>query len=58
MFGRIANAVRTACLSPRLGQALFGFIITLLRAEVTNVLDVRTKTLVQLKTSTLNACRY
>ncbi len=58
MFGRVANAVRIASHTPRLAQSIFGFIVASLRKEITENLDVRTKTLVILKTSTLNGCAY
>jgi hypothetical protein len=58
MFGRVANAVRVAAHSPKLAQAIFGFLVAALREEVTGILDVRTKALVILKTSMLNGCRY
>ena len=58
MFGRTANAVRVASHSPKLAQAIFGFLVAALRYEITEVLDVRTKCLVILKTSTLNGCAY
>ena len=58
MFGRAANAMRVAAHSPRLAQSIFGFIVAALRKEITEVLDVRTKTLVILKTSMLNGCKY
>ncbi|MDP6278580.1 MAG: hypothetical protein QGI11_08720, partial [Nitrospinota bacterium] len=58
MFGRVANAMRVASHSPKLAQSIFGFIVASLREVITGVLDVRTKTLVILKTSTLNGCRY
>jgi hypothetical protein len=58
MFGRVANAVRTAAHSPKLAQSIYGFIVAALREEVTGILDVRTKALVILKTSMLNGCRY
>ena len=58
MFGRVANAVRTAAHSPKLAQSIFGFIVASLREEVTGILDIRTKTLVILKTSMLNGCKY
>lgn len=58
MFGRVANAIRTAAHSPKLAQSIYGFLVAALREEVTNVLDVRTKTLVILKTSMLNGCKY
>jgi hypothetical protein len=58
LLGRCANAVRVASHSPKLAQSIFGFIVAALREEVTEVLPVRTKVLVILKTSTLNACRY
>ena len=58
LFGRTANAVRAATNSPRLGQSIFGFIVAALREEITDILPVRTKCLVILKTSTLNGCAY
>jgi hypothetical protein len=58
MFGRVANAMRVASHSPKLAQAIYGFMIAALRQEVTGVLDKRTKTLVILKTSMLNGCKY
>ncbi len=58
MFGRVANAVRIASHTPRLAQSIFSFIVASLRKEITENLDVRTKTLVILKTSTLNGCAY
>lgn len=58
LFGRVANAMRVAAHSPKLAQAIFGFMVPALREEVTNVLDVRTKALVILKTSMLNGCSY
>jgi len=58
MFGRVANAVRVAAHSPKLAQSIFGFLVAALRQEVTGILDVRTKTLVILKTSMLNGCKY
>ena len=39
-------------------QMLFGFIVASLREEITDLVDVRTKCLVILKTSTLNGCAY
>ena len=58
MFGRIANAMRVAAHSPKLAQAIYGFAYAALREEVTGILDKRTKTLVILKTSMLNGCKY
>ena len=58
MFGRVANAMRVAAHSPKLAQAIYGFMIAALREEVTGILDKRTKTLVILKTSMLNGCKY
>ena len=58
MFGRVANAVRVASHSPKLSQAIFGFLVAALREEITDVLSVRIKTMVILKTSTLNGCAY
>lgn len=58
MFGRVANAIRVAAHSPKLAQSIFGFLVAALRQEVTGILDVRTKTLVILKTSMLNGCKY
>ena len=58
MFGRVANAVRIASHTPKLAQSIFGFIVASLREEITEVLPIRTKTLVILKTSMLNECAY
>ena len=58
MFGRVANAVRTAAHTPKVAQALFGFMVAILREEISGVLDIQTKTLVILKTSMLNGCDY
>lgn len=58
MFGRVANALRVAAHSPKLAQVIFGFIVAGLREEVTEILDLQTKTLVILKTSMLNGCDY
>ncbi len=58
MFGRVANAVRAGSASPKLMQSLFSFIVAGLREEISGILDVRTKCLVILKTSTLNFCAY
>ena len=58
MFGRVANAMRVAAHSPKLAQSIYGFMVAALREEVTGILDKRTKTLVILKTSMLNGCKY
>ena len=58
MFGRVANAIRISAGSPKMLQPLFGFLLSLCRAEITDVLDARTKALLILKTSTLNGCQY
>ncbi len=58
MFGRVANSLRVAAHSPKVAQALFGFILAALREEISGVLDIQTKTLVILKTSMLNGCDY
>ena len=58
LLGRVANAIRVASHSPKIAQTVVGFIVPALREEITNNLPVRTKVLVILKTSTLNACRY
>jgi AhpD family alkylhydroperoxidase len=58
MLGRVANALRVASHSPKIAQALLGFMIPTLREEVTGVLEVRIKTLAILKTSMLNGCAY
>ena len=58
MFGRVANAMRVVAHSPKLAQSIYGFMIAALREEVTGILDKRTKTLVILKTSMLNGCKY
>ncbi len=52
IFGRVANAVRVASHSPKLAQIIYGFIVAALREEITENLNVRTKTLIILKTST------
>jgi len=58
MFGRVANAIRVAAHSPRMVQPMFGFLIALCRAEITGVLDARSKALLILKTSMDNGCKY
>ena len=58
MLGRTANALRVAAHSPRVAQPLVGFMIAALRQEVSGILDVKTKTLIILKTSMLNGCSY
>ena len=58
MFGRVANAIRVSAASPRMLQPLFGFLLSLCRAEITDVLDARTKALLILKTSMENGCKY
>ncbi len=58
MFGRVANAIRMSAASPRMLQPLFGFLLSLCRAEITDVLDARTKALLILKTSMDNGCKY
>ena len=58
MLGRVANAIRVAAHSPKIAQALVGLLVPTNRAEITEVLDIRTKTLVILKTSILNGCDY
>jgi len=58
MLGRVANSLRVAAHSPKVAQALFGFIVAVLREEISGVLDIQTKTLVILKTSILNGCDY
>lgn len=58
MLGRVANALRVAAHSPKVAQALLGFMIPALREEVSGVLDVRIKALAILKTSMLNGCDY
>ena len=58
MFGRVANAIRVSSASPRMLQPLFGFLISLCRAEITDVLDAKTKALLILKTSMENGCKY
>ena len=45
MFGRVANSLRVAAHSPKVAQALFGFILAALREEISGVLDIQTKTL-------------
>ena len=58
MLGRVANALRVASHSPKVAQALLGFMIPAIREEVTGVLGVRIKALAILKTSMLNGCDY
>ena len=58
MFGRVANAVRVAAASPKVMQPLFGTLLALCRAEITGVLDARSKALLILKTSMDNGCKY
>ena len=58
MLGRVANAIRVAAHSPKIAQALVGLLVPTNRAEITEVLDIRTKALVILKTSMLNGCDY
>lgn len=58
MFGRVANAVRVASASPRMMQSLFGTLLALCRAEITNVLGAQSKALLILKTSMDNGCKY
>ena len=58
MLGRVANALRVAAHSPKVAQALLGFMIPTLREEVTDILGVRIKALAILKTSMLNGCDY
>jgi uncharacterized peroxidase-related enzyme len=58
LLGRVANAVRMSTHSPKVAQPLLGFLVAVLRQEVTGVLDMPTKALVILKTSMLNGCDY
>lgn len=58
MLGRVANALRVAAHSPKVAQALLGFMIPAIREEVSGVLGVRIKALAILKTSMLNGCDY
>ena len=58
MLGRVANALRVAAHTPKVAQALLGFMIPAIREEVSGVLDVRIKALAILKTSMLNGCDY
>ena len=58
IFGRVANSLRVAAHTPRVAQALFGFLVAATRKEISGELDIRTKTLVILKTSMLNGCKY
>jgi AhpD family alkylhydroperoxidase len=57
-LGRVADAVRVAAHKPRIMQPLFGFMIGIASSEVSSTLDRRTKTLIALKTSLLNGCKY
>ena len=58
MYGRVANAIRTAAHAPRIAQVLFGFIVASQRSEISGSLTKRIKALVTLKTSLLNGCNY
>lgn len=58
LLGRVVNAMRIAAHTPKVAQPLVGFMVAALRKEVSGKLDLRTKTLVILKTSMLNGCRY
>ena len=58
MLGRVANAIRVASHSPKVAQALLGFMIPTIREEVTGLLGVQIKALAILKTSMLNGCNY
>lgn len=58
LLGRVANALRVAAHSPRVAQALVGFMVPALRQEITGVLPIRIKALAILKTSMLNGCAY
>ena len=58
LLGRVSNAIRMAAHSPRVAQPLLGFMLAAIRHEISGVLDMRTKALVILKTSTLNGCDY
>ncbi len=58
MYGRVANAIRVAAHTPRIAQVLFGFIIASQRQDISENLSSRVKTLVTLKTSLLNGCKY
>jgi uncharacterized peroxidase-related enzyme len=58
IMGRVANAVRVAAHSPKVAQPLVGFLVAILRTEVTGLVELRIKLLVILKTSFINGCRY
>ena len=58
LLGRVVNAMRVAAHTPKVAQPLVGFMVAALRKEVSGNLDLRTKTLVILKTSMLNGCTY
>lgn len=58
IMGRVANAVRVASHSPRVAQPLVGFLVAILRTEVTGLVALRIKLLVILKTSFINGCSY
>ena len=45
MLGRVANAIRVASHSPKVAQALLGFMIPTIREEVTGLLGVQIKAL-------------
>lgn len=58
LLGRVVNAIRVAAHTPKVAQPLVGFMVAALRKEVSGNLDLRIKTLVILKTSFINGCRY
>lgn len=58
ILGRVANAVRVASHSPKVAQPLVGFLVAILRTEVTGLVELRIKVLVILKTSFINGCSY
>lgn len=58
MLGRVAEAVRVGANVPRVMQPLFGFMMSISRKEIVNGADTNVKTLVALKTSLINGCKY
>ena len=58
MYGRVANAIRVAAHSPKIAQALFGFIVASQRQEISDNISSRMKALATLKVSLLSGCKY
>lgn len=58
MCGRVPNFFKTMAHSPGVVRWMLPWMIVLNREGADSVLDVRTKLLAILKTSTLNECEY